>query len=54
MHTKVKRKHPDINVRHLEAVETEIAVTRNAAAGLADRIPELLNEYIASLDNGSS
>lgn len=54
VHKNVKRKHPDINVRHLEAVETEIAVTRNAAAGLADRIPELLNEYIASLDNGSS
>lgn len=50
VHKNVKRKHPDINVRHLEAVQTEIAVTRNAAAGLADRIPELLDEYIASLD----
>lgn len=52
VHKNVKRAHPDISVRHLEAVETEIAVTRNAAAGLADRIPELLDEYIASLDEG--
>lgn len=53
VHKNVKRKHPDINVRHLEAVESEIAVTRNAAAGLADRVPELLNEYIATLDQES-
>lgn len=49
----VKRKHPDIAVRHLDAVETEIAVTRNAAVGLADRIPELLDEYIASVDEAA-
>jgi len=49
----VKRKHPDIAVRHLDAVETEIAVTRNAATGLADRVPELLDEYIASLDEAT-
>jgi phage terminase Nu1 subunit (DNA packaging protein) len=53
VHKNVKRKHPDIAVRHLEAVESEIAVTRNAAAGLADRIPELLDEYITTLDEGS-
>lgn len=49
----VKRKHPDIAVRHLDAVETEIAVTRNAAVGLADRIPELLDEYIATVDEAT-
>ena len=53
VHKNVKRKHPDISARHLEAVESEIAVTRNAAAGLADRIPELLNEYIATVDEGA-
>lgn len=53
VHKNVKRKHPDIGVRHLEAVESEIAVTRNAAAGLADRIPELLDEYITALDQES-
>ncbi|SEC63141.1 terminase small subunit [Pseudomonas costantinii] len=50
VHKNVKRKHPDISARHLEAIESEIAVTRNAAAGLADRIPELLNEYLATVD----
>ncbi|WP_085710864.1 MULTISPECIES: terminase small subunit [unclassified Pseudomonas] len=50
VHKNVKRKHPDISARHLEAVESEIAVTRNAAAGLADRIPEILNDYLATLD----
>lgn len=49
----VKRSHPDIIARHLEAVEKEIAVTCNAAVGLADRIPELLDEYIASLDEAA-
>lgn len=53
VHKNVKRKHPDISVRHLEAVETEIAVTRNAAAGLADRIPGLLDEYVATLVEGA-
>ena len=53
VHKNVKRKHPDISVRHLEAVESEIAVTRNASAGLADRIPELLDEYITALDQES-
>lgn len=53
VHKNVKRAHPDISARHLEAVETEIAVTRNAAAGLADRIPGFLDEYVATLDEGA-
>ena len=38
VHKNIKRKHPDISARHLEEVESEITVTRKAAAGLADRI----------------
>jgi phage terminase Nu1 subunit (DNA packaging protein) len=49
----LRRKHPDFEARHLEAVEREIAVTRNEAAGLAEAIPEILNEYIATLDEGA-
>lgn len=49
----VKRKHPDIASRHLEAFEGEIAVTRNAAVDLADRIPRLLDEYLATLDESA-
>lgn len=50
VHTKVKRKHPDIQPRHLEAVQREVAVTRNEAAKLNERLPEILHEYISSLD----
>ena len=46
----IKRKHPDLEIRHMEAVEREIAVTRNEAAGLAETIPELLDEYVTALD----
>lgn len=49
----LKRKHPDFEPRHLEAVEHEIAVMRNEAAGLGEAIPELLNEYVATLDEGA-
>lgn len=46
----LKRKHPDILIRHLEAVEREVAVTRNAAADLAEAVPEILHDYVATLD----
>lgn len=53
MHSRVKRKHPDIPVRHVEAVQREVAVTRNEAAKLYERLPEILNDYLASLDEGA-
>lgn len=49
----LKRRHPDFEIRHMEAVEREIAVTRNAASGLAEKIPEFVDEYIAALDKES-
>jgi phage terminase Nu1 subunit (DNA packaging protein) len=50
---KVKLKHPDLEIRFIESFEREIAVTRNEAAGLAETIPELLDEYVAALDKES-
>uniref|UniRef100_UPI0019B89DEF terminase small subunit n=1 Tax=Pseudomonas sp. TaxID=306 RepID=UPI0019B89DEF len=50
VHVKVKRKQPDIEVRFLEAIQHEVAVTRNEAADLAEALPELLNEFYAALD----
>jgi phage terminase Nu1 subunit (DNA packaging protein) len=47
---KVKRKHPDIDVRHVEALQREVALARNIAAELGDQLPEILDEYLASLD----
>lgn len=51
VHTKVKRKHPDIETRHLEAVQREVAVTRNEAASLHERLPEILDEFLSTLDD---
>lgn len=53
VHTKVKRKCPDIEVRHLEAVQREVAVARNDAVKLADKLPEYLDEFLESLDEGA-
>lgn len=53
VHTKVKRKHPDIEPRHLEAVQREVAVTRNEAATLYERLPEILDDYLASVDEAT-
>jgi phage terminase Nu1 subunit (DNA packaging protein) len=47
---KVKRKHPDIEVRHVEAMQREIALARNIASDLGDHLPEILDEYLATLD----
>lgn len=51
VHTKVKRKHPDIEPRHLEAVQREVAVTRNETAKLNERLPEILNDFISAMDD---
>lgn len=50
VHVKVKRKQPDIEVRFLEAIQLEVAVTRNEAADLAKALPELLDEFYKKLD----
>ncbi len=53
VHTKVKRKHPDIEPRHLEALQREVAVTRNEAASLDQRLPEILDEFLSAMDDES-
>lgn len=46
----LKRRHPDLEVRHIESVQREIAKVRNRAALLDERLPELLDEYLDSTD----
>lgn len=46
----LKRKHPDLEVRHIESVQRELAKARNRAATLDDRLPGLLNEYLDAAD----
>ncbi|MNR62522.1 hypothetical protein D3C85_1845690 [compost metagenome] len=49
----MKRKHPDFEPRHLEAVQREIAVTRNEAASLAEQLPEILSDYVDTMADES-
>ncbi|WP_353979402.1 terminase small subunit [Salinicola endophyticus] len=42
----MRRKHPDLEVRHLDTLARELSKARNLAAGLDQRLPELLDDYI--------
>jgi len=46
---KLKRKHPDIDVRHIESLQREIALARNLAADSGEQLPEFLDEYLETL-----
>ncbi|OEO24058.1 DNA packaging protein [Pseudomonas sp. J237] len=46
----LKRRHPDLEVRHIESVQRELAKARNRSATLDDRLPGLLNEYLDVAD----
>lgn len=46
----LKRRHPDLEVRHIESVQRELAKARNRAAELDERLPGLLNEYLDTAD----
>ena len=46
----LKRRHPDLEVRHIESVQRELAKVRNRAATLDDRLPEMLDEYLDASD----
>lgn len=53
VHAKVKRRCPDIEVRHVEAIQHVIAVMRNELVDLAEKIPEYLDEFVQSVDDGA-
>jgi phage terminase Nu1 subunit (DNA packaging protein) len=46
---KLKRKHPEIDVRHIESLQREIALARNLAADSGEQLPEFLDEYLETL-----
>jgi len=46
----MRRRHPDLQARHLDTLEREATKIRNAAAQFADRLPGLLDEYLDSTD----
>lgn len=46
----LKRRHPDLEVRHIESVQRELAKVRNRSATLDKRLPELMDEYLDASD----
>jgi phage terminase Nu1 subunit (DNA packaging protein) len=46
----MKRKHPDLETRHLDTLMRELARARNQASGLDNMLPELLDDYCDSFD----
>ena len=46
----LKRRHPDLEVRHIESVQRELAKVRNRSATLDERLPELMDEYLDASD----
>lgn len=49
---KVKRKHPELQPRHIESLTREIAETRNVAAQFGDELPDLIDDFVASTAEG--
>lgn len=47
----LKRRHPDLDARHIDSIQREISKVRNRAATLDGRLPEYLDEYIDSTDS---
>lgn len=45
----MRRAHPDLEPRHIDALTREIAQARNKAAEVDEILPELVEEYVESL-----
>lgn len=49
----MKRKHPDLETRHLDTLMRELARARNKASGLDEKLPELLDDFFDSIDTAA-
>ncbi len=49
----MKRKHPDLETRHLDTLMRELARARNKASGLDERLPELLDDFFDGIDSAA-
>jgi phage terminase Nu1 subunit (DNA packaging protein) len=45
----MRRAHPDLESRHIDALTREIAKARNKAAEVDEILPELVEEYVESI-----
>lgn len=46
----LRRKHPDLEARHITTLEREATKVRNACAAFADKLPELADEFFSGTD----
>lgn len=46
----MRRRHPDLQARHLDTLEREATKIRNACAQFADNLPVLMDEFLDSSD----
>lgn len=46
----MRRKHPELEARHVNTLEREATKIRNACADFAEKLPELADEYFQSTD----
>lgn len=46
----VRRRHPELEPRHLDTLEREVTKIRNACAKFASILPELIDEYLDSTE----
>lgn len=46
----VRRRHPELEPRHIETLEREATKIRNACAKFASKVPELIDEYLDSTE----
>lgn len=46
----MKRKHPDLETRHIDTLLRELARARNIASSLDESVPELLDEFFENIN----
>lgn len=43
---KLRRKHPEIDIKFVESLQREIAIARNLAANIGENLPDYLDDYL--------
>lgn len=46
----MKRRHPELEARHIDSITREVSKARNHAARLPEKLPELLDDYFRVLE----
>ncbi len=46
----IRRAHPDLEARHIDSITSEVAKARNTAAEADEILPELVEEYVETIN----